>query len=104
MAITGGERVIVRAGDLQPEGLRVDLRPDLGPLSYEAGLGIGVIAPALEVRVLPSRGGLRCTGRLETTALVPCSRCLEPYPFPIVRDFDVAYLPVPQLRSEGDMD
>jgi DUF177 domain-containing protein len=91
--------VIVRAGDLQPRGLQVDLKPDVGPLSDEAGLEIRVEGASLSARVVPTQGGLRCSGRLDATAHVPCSRCLEPYPMQVGRDFDVAY--VPTLRGAG---
>ena len=56
--------MFVQAGDLQPEGLQLDLHPTIGPLGYEGSQEIGVAAAALKARVVPSRGGLKCTGRL----------------------------------------
>jgi uncharacterized protein len=93
--------VIVRAGDLQPEGLLLGEQLELEPLGYDGGLEIGVVGAAVKARILPSRGGLVCSGRLEATALVPCSRCLEPYSFPVARDFDLVYLPPPQDPGEA---
>jgi len=96
--------VLVRAGDLQPEGLQLDLRPDIDTLSYEGAIEIGVEQPVLTARVVPSRGGLKCSGRLEATARVPCSRCLEPYSLPVDRPFDLAYLPAPKQHGEEGME
>ena len=96
--------MIVRAGDLHPEGVKVDQRPEVGPLGYVGGLTIGIADTKLEARVVPSKGGLRCSGRVEATASVPCSRCLEPYPFPVRWDFDVTYLPAALDPGHGRRD
>lgn len=83
--------MIVRADDLRPEGLDVDLRLSLGPLEDPGGFGIDVEEVALTATIHPTRKGLNCSGRLATTAWVPCSRCLEPYALPLDRRFDVVY-------------
>lgn len=93
--------MIVRAGDLQPDGLRVDLRLDLGPLDYEGDLEIGVTGASLTALIEPSQRGMTCAGRLVATAHVPCSRCLEPYPLEVDRRFDISYLPAPPRGGEG---
>lgn len=87
--------MIVRAEDLQPDGLQVDLRLELGTLGYEGDLEIGVTGASLTALLERSREGLTCAGRLLATAYVPCSRCLEPYPLVVDRRFDVSYLPAP---------
>ncbi len=91
--------MIVRADDLRPEGLPVDLRLDVGPLSYVEGFEIQVGATKLAARLRPSRGGLACAGRVEAVVSVPCSRCLAFYTLPVDREFDVSYLPA---RSAGE--
>ncbi len=93
--------MIVRAGDLTPQGLQLDLRPSLGTLSYEEDLRIDVAAAVLQARVVPWRGGLRCTGRLEATTFVPCARCLEPFALGVDRRFDLTYLPPPAVGGPG---
>lgn len=87
--------MIVRVDDLRPEGLRVDLTLELGPLSYGECFEIQVGAVRLAAHVGPSRGGLTCTGRIEAVLSVPCSRCLAYYTLPLDRQFDVPYLPAP---------
>ena len=92
--------MLVRTGDLKPEGLHLDLHFEPVSLSYEGGLEIGVGEAALNARIVPHRGGLRCSGRLETTAFVPCSRCLGPYAMTVGRDFDLTCLPAPHGRND----
>ena len=87
--------MIVRAGDVEPEGLQIDAQLQIGPLEYERGLEIGVEGVMLKALVLPARGGLSCAGWLGATALVPCCRCLERYPMPINKTFDLDYLRAP---------
>jgi len=103
--------VIVRVGDLPAEGLKLDLPLEIGPLSYEGGLDINVAGARLVVQVLPSRQGLVCAGSLAATAMVPCSRCLEPFAIPVEREFELSYLrtlsaePASELQiSRDDLD
>ena len=94
--------MFVQAGDLKPEGLQLELHPQIGPLDYEGGQEIGVAAAALKARLIPARGGMKCAGRFVATAFVPCSRCLEPYALPVDREFDLIYLPEPgEAGPEG---
>jgi uncharacterized protein len=96
--------VIVRADDLRPEGLPVDLTLDVGPLSYEESIEIQVGATTLAARVRPSRGGVVCAGRIEAVVSVPCSRCLAYYSLPVDREFDVSYLPEPSAGQTENID
>jgi len=95
--------VIVRLDDLwrQRTGLlEIDVPLELGPLSYQAGLAIDVAGASFTGVVEPIRDGLRCAGDVHATAMVPCSRCLEPYALPVDRSVDVSY--VPRLPDPGD--
>jgi len=87
--------VIVRKDDLRPEGLHLDLQPQIGPLEAAGGLEINLSGVVLTGDVVPTREGLRCQGRLVAAASIPCSRCLEPYAYPVDRTFDVSYVPAP---------
>jgi uncharacterized protein len=87
--------VIIRVGDLQPEGMRIDRQLQIGPLGFEGDQEIGVSEARIEVHVTRHGEGLACAGRLFATALVPCSRCLEPFSLGVDRSFDVSYLPPP---------
>lgn len=87
--------MIIRAVDLPREGLRIDRGLQIGPLSLGGDLELGVRDATLEARLIRHGEGLACSGRLVATAMVPCSRCLEPYPLPVDRRFEVSYLPGP---------
>lgn len=100
----GRIRVIVRAGELRPEGLPINLNLHIGPLGYEGGLEIGVAGATLKALVKPSRRGLACTGRLVATAFVPCSRCLEPFAYPVDRDFEISFLPAMAVEGPENQD
>lgn len=93
--------MIVCADDLPAEGLTVDTSSEVGPLTYEGGLEIGVTGATLRARVIRSSQGIECAGRLVAMAMVPCSRCLEPYALPVVREFDVSYVPMPVGDGQG---
>lgn len=96
--------MIVRVADLQPDGLPVDLRLQLGPLEYEGSLDIGVTGARLQAVLRPSRQGIHCEGRLEATVFVPCSRCLEAYSLRIDKRFSVDYLPARLAGTGGAQD
>lgn len=87
--------MIIRVGDLHPEGMQIDRQLHIGPLGLGRDLAIDVSEARIDVHVTRHGEGLACTGRLHATALVPCSRCLDPYPMPVDRSFEVSYLPPP---------
>ncbi|HKY34004.1 MAG TPA: DUF177 domain-containing protein [Candidatus Polarisedimenticolia bacterium] len=91
--------MIVRVGDLQPEGLSIDRSIQIGPLSMEGGLEIGVAEARLKALLTPDSEGLLCAGRIQATAMVPCSRCLEPYALHVDREFDLSYQPGPSAAA-----
>jgi uncharacterized protein len=44
----------------------------------------------------------RLAGRVETTLRLPCSRCLEPFEWPVDAPFDLRYQPHSQNQGEGE--
>lgn len=95
--------MIVRAGDLRPEGLEVDDSLQMGSLVYEGGLEMEVSDAGLKARILPSNGGMSCVGRVTATVRVPCSRCLELYALGVDREFDVVYRPGPAQALDREV-
>ena len=83
--------MIVRAADLRPEGLELDLEFQLAPLSDVGGLGIEVTRARVIAGVTPAPAGLRCAGRIDAEIRVPCARCLELFPIGVNRVFDLSY-------------
>ncbi|MGH9867580.1 MAG: YceD family protein [Candidatus Polarisedimenticolia bacterium] len=96
--------MIIRLADLQPEGARIDRKLHIGPLSFEKGLEIEVLEAALEGKVMLHETGMQCQGHLTARAMVPCARCLEPFPLDMDRLFEVSYLPGPPTgASEAEI-
>ena len=88
--------MIVRAGDLHPAGLKIDLAVRAGLVNWEHGSEIEVTGGRLTAHVRPAPGGLTCSGQIVAKALIPCARCLLPYSLPVLREFDVRYVPAPR--------
>jgi uncharacterized protein len=63
----------------------------------------GIIAPvALEFEVLKDKDRYRLVGTAETTLELTCSRCLEPFPWPVRAAFDLMYQPAPPGGEPGE--
>lgn len=43
-------------------------------------------------------------GRLETRLTVPCDRCLEPFEFPVEREFDLTYRPLESIARQEEIE
>jgi len=48
--------------------------------------------------------GFRLAGRVESTLELLCSRCLEPFPWPVDAAFDLRFQPKEQNVGEGERD
>ena len=60
-----------------------------------------VIAPALlAFDILKDKQQFRLTGRVQTLLELPCSRCLEPFEWPVQADFSLRYQP--HSQNVGD--
>jgi len=62
-----------------------------------------VAAPVeLEFDVHKDKDKFRLEGRVRTTLELPCSRCLEPYQFPVDGTFDQRYLPSSEASTDAE--
>ncbi len=62
-----------------------------------------VVAPvALGCDVFKDKDQFRLAGRVQTTLELPCSRCLEPFRWPIDAAFDLRYQPHSVNTGEGE--
>jgi DUF177 domain-containing protein len=60
-----------------------------------------VIRPVvLSAKIYKDRGRFRLVGSVRTILELACSRCLEPFEWPVDAEFDVRYLP--QSENAGD--
>ena len=62
-----------------------------------------VVAPvALAFDIDKEKQQFRLAGSVETTLELPCSRCLEPFSWPVEAAFDLRYQPHAQNTGEGE--
>lgn len=62
-----------------------------------------VVAPVgLSFEVHKDRDRFRLIGRVRTELELPCSRCLEPFRFPVDVPFDMRFLPVSEMSTEEE--
>ncbi len=79
------------ARTFQPSELGVDLD------AYQ------IVAPVeLEFDIHKDKDKFRLVGRVRTELELSCSRCLDPYRFPIDAAFDQRYLPSSQATTEAE--
>ena len=62
-----------------------------------------VAAPVtLGFDIYKDKAQFRLAGRVTTTLRLPCSRCLEPFDWPVDAEFDLRYQPHSQNTGEGE--
>ena len=62
-----------------------------------------VVAPvALGFDIYKDKEAFRLVGTVRTELELPCSRCLEPFRFPVDVEFDLRYLPQPDVSPEEE--
>src|SRR5262245_34094808 len=62
-----------------------------------------VIAPvSLAFDIHKDKRQFHLVGRMRTTLELPCSRCLEPFTWPVAAEFDLRYQPHTQNAGEGE--
>ncbi len=67
------------------------------------GDDFGVVAPVeLAVEVQKDGRKFRLVGSVKTTLETPCSRCLEPFTFPVHATFDLMFLPHADAPADGE--
>src|SRR5579872_5004415 len=64
-----------------------------------------VVAPvALAFDVEKDKSNVRLEGRVRTTLELPCSRCLEPFLWPVDAEFDLVYQPQSANVGAGEVE
>ena len=62
-----------------------------------------IVAPVeLEFDIHKDKDKFRLVGHVRTELELSCSRCLEPYRFPVDAAFDQRYLPASEASSEAE--
>ena len=69
----------------------------------EEGDAYEIVAPVeLEFEIHKDKDKFRLVGRVRTQLELPCSRCLEPFRFPIDAAFDQRYLPASAASTDAE--
>ena len=64
-----------------------------------------VIAPtALAFDIYKDKDQFRLVGTVQTSLELPCSRCLEPFEWPVGSSFDLRYQPHARNTGEGELE
>ena len=64
-----------------------------------------VAAPvALAFEIVKAKDHFQLAGRVQTTLELPCSRCLEAFPWPVDAMFDLRYQPHAANTGEGEVE
>ncbi len=64
-----------------------------------------VVTPvALGFDIFKDKDQFRLAGRVETTLELPCSRCLDPFRWPVDSTFDLRYQPHAANAGEGEIE
>ena len=96
------------------DGLQLDLTRYRQPVSHVARAfppsDVGgevdayqIVAPVeLEFDLHKDKDKFRLVGRVKAGLELSCSRCLEPYRFPIDATFDLRYLPASEASTEAE--
>lgn len=73
------------------------------PEALERGGEFRIAAPAaLAFEIFKDKDQFRLAGHVRTTLELGCSRCLEPFSWPVDAAFDLRYLPRAQNAGEGE--
>ncbi len=71
--------------------------------AFPADTTYEVVAPvALEFDIFKDKQQFRLAGSVRTTLQLPCSRCLEPFAWPVEASFDLRYQPHAENVGDGD--
>ncbi|MBI4168357.1 MAG: DUF177 domain-containing protein [Acidobacteria bacterium] len=95
----------IETKEIGPEGLIVDRVIEAFQLRLRDSEEIRVGRSRLSGELLKA-GGISFSGDIETSATLPCSRCLESYPLPLDLHFNLLYTVRPEhaTRTESRVD
>ena len=73
------------------------------PDAFAADTAYAAVAPvALAFDIFKDKQQFRLNGTVRTTVELPCSRCLEPFTWPVDASFDLRYQPHAENTGEGN--
>ncbi|MGE5808428.1 MAG: YceD family protein [Nitrospirota bacterium] len=91
--------MVIRISDIPPEGLTLELAQNLD--LFDLGTATTAFQAVIGIRPA-SRGILRVTGRIRSSPVLECSRCLENFTFAIDTELDIELAPVGSLGAGAE--
>ncbi|HET7318246.1 MAG TPA: YceD family protein, partial [Nitrospirota bacterium] len=91
--------MVIRISDIPPEGLTLELAHDLD--LFDQGTATTAFQAVIGIRPA-SRGILRVTGKIHSSPVLECSRCLEKFTFAIDTELDIELAPVSALGAAAE--
>jgi uncharacterized protein len=88
--------MVIRISDIPPEGLTLELAQELD--LFDQGAATTAFQAIIGIRPA-SRGVLRVTGKIRSSPVLECSRCLENFIFAIDTELDIELAPVGSLDA-----
>lgn len=88
--------MVIRISDIPPEGLTLELAQNLD--LFDQGTATTAFQAVIGIRPA-SRGILRVTGKIRSSPVLECSRCLENFTFAIDTELDIELAPVASLGA-----
>ncbi|HEX9114043.1 MAG TPA: DUF177 domain-containing protein [Nitrospirota bacterium] len=88
--------MVIRISDIPPEGLTLELAQNLD--LFDLGTATTAFQAVIGIRPA-SRGILRVTGKIRSSPVLECSRCLENFTFAIDTELDIELAPVGSLAA-----
>ncbi|HSB34147.1 MAG TPA: DUF177 domain-containing protein [Nitrospirota bacterium] len=91
--------MVIRISDIPPEGLTLELAQNLD--LFDLGTATTAFQAVIGIRPA-SRGILRVTGKIRSSPVLECSRCLENFAFAIDTELDIELAPVGSLGAAAE--
>lgn len=91
--------MVIRISDIPPEGLTLELAQNLD--LFDQGTATTAFQAVIGIKPA-SRGILRVTGKIRSSPVLECSRCLENFTFAIDTELDIELAPVASLSAAAE--
>lgn len=88
--------MVIRISDIPPEGLTLELAQNLD--LFDQGTATTAFQAVIGIRPA-SNGILRVTGKIRSSPVLECSRCLENFTFAIDTELDIELAPMASLGA-----
>ncbi len=86
--------MLIDISQLDRRGTRLGVQVEIEPFAWDGGQTVTCGPARLDGILKPTRRGIELTARVDTTATLTCTRCLEPFAFGVASEFTLFVVPV----------